>query len=46
MQLITDMFRMIFVQMFDSVGYDYEIMLLRTQMGIAIYMTPGFLPFF
>jgi len=41
-----DIFRLIGVMLFDSTGYNPELMLTRIQMGIAIYMTPSYLPFF
>lgn len=44
--MVKDVFRMVGAMMFDGVGYDHEIMLTRMQMGLAIYMTPNFLPFF
>lgn len=44
--MIKDVFRMMGVIIFDGVGYNPELMLTRMQMGMAIYMTPGFLPFF
>lgn len=43
---IKDALRMMAVLMLDSIGYDPEVLLFRFQTGTAIYMTPGFLPFF
>ncbi len=44
--MIKDVFRMMAVLMLDGVGYEPEVLLFRFQAGVAIYMTPGFLPFF
>ena len=44
--MVKDLFRFIAVAMLDGAGYDPEVLLMRYQMGIAIWMTPSFLPFF
>jgi len=44
--MVKDVFRMVGAMMFDGVGYDPEAMLLRIEIGMAFYMTHGFIPFF
>lgn len=44
--MFRDIFRMMGVLMLDGVGYNPEVILTRMQIGLAFYMTPGFLPFF
>lgn len=41
-----DIGRLIGMLMLDGIGYNLELMLTRMQMGLAMWMTPGYLPFF
>jgi len=44
--MVIDVFRLLGVMMFDSVGYDHEVYSIRLQIGMAIWMAPEYLPFF
>lgn len=43
---MKDVGRLIGMLMLDGVGYNLDLLLTRMQIGLAMWMTPGFLPFF
>ena len=43
---LKDIGRLMGVMFLEGVGFNGDILLTRIQMGLAFWMTPGFIPFY